>query len=58
MRRLLDPSRVLSDNKLLETEGFSVQVSGPPLAASVQSDRNRNFWDSVPKSAVIGFRIS
>ncbi len=29
-----------------------------PPATSVQSDRNRNFWGSVPKSAVVGFRIS
>jgi len=29
----------------------------PPLAASVQSDQERNFWDSVLKSAIVGFRI-
>ena len=28
-----------------------------PLPASVQSDRERNFWDSVLKSAIVGFRI-
>jgi hypothetical protein len=32
-------------------------IRAPPLAASVQSDRERNFWGSVSKSADVGFRI-
>ncbi|CAB1084250.1 hypothetical protein D1AOALGA4SA_11777 [Olavius algarvensis Delta 1 endosymbiont] len=33
-------------------------MRAPPLAARGQSDQKRNIWDSVPKSAVVGFRIS
>jgi hypothetical protein len=39
--------------------GVGCQVSALPLVKkNGQSNRNRNFWSSVPKSAVVGFRIA
>ena len=37
MRMLLGPWGPFSDNLLSETEGFSVKVSGPPLARKASS---------------------
>ncbi|CAB1077912.1 hypothetical protein D1AOALGA4SA_5688 [Olavius algarvensis Delta 1 endosymbiont] len=37
--------------------GVRCQVSGQRLAATVQSDRERNFWGSAPKSTIVGFRF-
>jgi hypothetical protein len=50
-------------NFLFDILWFAVQTRfsftrAPPLAASVQSDQNKNFYGSVPTSVVVGFRIS
>ncbi|CAB1075394.1 hypothetical protein D1AOALGA4SA_3214 [Olavius algarvensis Delta 1 endosymbiont] len=37
--------------------GVRCQCSAPPLAASVQSHRERNFRGSTLKSIIVGFRI-
>ena len=41
-----------------EDRSQKTEVSPAAGQKNGQSDRKRNFWDSVPKSAVVGFRIS
>jgi hypothetical protein len=46
---------------LVTDTGFWMLVSGVSPAAGLKSgqlNRNRNFWGTVPKSVVVGFRIS
>jgi hypothetical protein len=45
---------------LLEAKvsGVRCQCSAQPLAKKTVGQIKKNFWSSVPKSAVVGFRIA
>jgi hypothetical protein len=53
-----EATSTIRHSSIVIRHSIKLHISGAAGQKNGQSDQKRNFWDSVWKSAVVGFRIS